>query len=241
MTPFTSGGTAAVFDVDETLIPFKSMFVFLEYAMKSKLGSEQGAHSYRAFRAEIDQYRVTFSREEVNRLFYKVFKGWSFAELERLALSWWRQIPSEQKWIAESVEALRSHQRQGHPVVLLSGSAEFILRPVSRDLGADIILATTLDMSEDGNCSGEIKGIQTIGDGKRQALAQIECIFGVDLSLVGYGDHESDLPFLSYCDEGYVVISDGVTESEWASNLNVIASRTSLRSENIKRSVDLLH
>lgn len=241
MTLFKSGGTVAIFDVDETLIPFKSMFVFLEYAMKSKLGKEQGAQSYRVFRAEIDQYRTTFSREEVNRLFYKVFKGWSFAELEQLALSWWRQIPSEQKWIAESVEALRSHQRQGHPVVLLSGSAEFILRPVSKDLGADIILATTLDVLNDGNCSGEIKGIQTIGDGKRQALAQVECILGADLTLVGYGDHESDLAFLRYCDEGYIVIAGGGAKPKWSSGLGVIASKTSLHSENVKRSVDLVH
>lgn len=241
MTPFKSGGTAAVFDVDETLIPFKSMFVFLEYAMKSKLGEEQGAQSYRVFRAEIDQYRATFSREEVNRLFYKVFKGWPFAELEQLALSWWRQIPSEQKWISESVEALRSHQRQGHPVVLLSGSAEFILRPVSRDLGTDIILATTLEVLNDGNCSGEIKGIQTIGDGKRQALAQIERILSADLTLVGYGDHESDLAFLRYCDKGYVVTAGGGAKPDWSNGLGVIASQTNLRSEYVKRPVDLVH
>lgn len=241
MTLFKSGGTAAVFDVDETLIPFKSMFVFLEYAMKFKLGKEQGAQSYRVFRAEIDQYRATFSREEVNRIFYRVFKGWSFTELEQLALLWWRQIPSEQKWIAESVEALRSHQRQGHPVVLLSGSAEFILRPVSRDLGADIILATTLDVLNDGNCSGEIKGIQTIGDGKRQALAQIESIFSANLTLVGYGDHESDLAFLNYCDEGYVVTAGGGAKPDWSSGLGVIASQTNLRSEDMKRPVDLVH
>ena len=120
MTLFKSGGTVAVFDVDETLIPFKSMFVFLKYAMKSKLGKEQGAQSYRVFRAEIDQYRTTFSREEVNRIFYRVFKGWSFAELEQLALSWWRQIPSEQKWIAESVEATPASRSSCSPAIGIS-------------------------------------------------------------------------------------------------------------------------
>lgn len=241
MTFFNSGDTVAVFDVDETLIPFKSMFVFLEFAMKTKLGEEQGSRSYSVFCSEIDKYRETLTREAVNRLFYRVFKGWPFAELEELALSWWRKIPEERKWIPESIEALRSHQRQGHPVVLLSGSAEFILKPVSKELGTDIILATKLDVLNDGNCSGEIKGIQTIGDGKRQALAQIERISAADLKLVGYGDHESDLAFLSYCDEGYVVTSGGTTDLEWANDLHVIEAKTGLSGAGRKHSSVLVH
>lgn len=224
MNAFKHIETVAVFDVDETLIPFRSMFVFLDFAMKAKMGDELGARRYQAFLKEIENYRQTLPREIVNRLFYRVFKGWSVTELEEIAKHWWAQIPTQERWIPEVLAALRSHQNKGHFVTLLSGSAEFILAPIADELDVDLKMAIKLGTQEDGTCNGEIWGIQTIGDGKRQALANMECFAEIDAKFVGYGDHRSDLSFLNYCDEGYVVVPNGATDPHWAKGQKILRS-----------------
>lgn len=225
MNRLTQAEAVAVFDVDETLIPFKSMFVFLEYAMKAKLGPSAGGRSYRVFRAEIDMYRTTHSREEVNRLFYRVFKGWPLADLESLARRWWAELPAKDRWIPDVLDVLKAHQSKGHPIILLSGSAKFILAPLATELGTDLTLATNLSVSEAGICDGEILGIQTIGAGKRAALAQIEVLAEMDAQLIGYGDHASDLGFLDYCDEAHVVLATGAPFPNWAKGLKPLRTR----------------
>lgn len=217
--------TIAVFDVDETLVPFKSMFSFLEFAMKDMMGLEVGKQNYDLFCAEIGQYRRSLPRETVNRLFYKVFKGWDFTDLETLVEQWWDQIPPSNRWIPEVVAILKTHQEAGHHILLLSGSAEFILKPISRSLAADSSLAIKLGRMPGGECDGEICGIQTIGRGKQEALVQFECLAEIDAKIIGYGDHESDLAFLRYCDEAHIVVQQSADEPVWSKGIGIINVR----------------
>lgn len=224
MTPFETAKTIAVFDVDETLIPFKSMFSFAKYAMQTKLGIAEGEQRYDAFHADLLRNRKLLPRETINRMFYRVFQGWPVSELAEYAEAWWNEVPPKRRWITQSLLALKEHQTAGHPVVLLSGSADFILKPIAHDLGADMTLAITLDETPDGLCDGEIIGIQTIGIGKKLALQQFECFSKADARLIGYGDHDSDLPFLSYCDDAYLVANNTDTVPLWAEKFNILAS-----------------
>lgn len=164
-------------------------------------------------------------RVAVNRLFYRAFKGWLFADLSDLVERWWQQIPLQKRWIGQSIDALERHKKAGHPVILLSGSADFILKPIARHLKVDITLAITLGIAGKAVCDGEIIGIQTIGDGKREALAQCLYLLESDARLVGYGDHESDLPFLSFCDEAYVVFDNDKEVPLWAEGLSLLLPR----------------
>ena len=233
MTFLDHAETIAVFDVDETLIPIKSMFSFLEFAMKAKMGSAAGEEAYALFCAEIGKYKRSLPRETVNRLFYRVFKGWAYTDLEKLVEQWWDHIQPQNRWIPEVVSTLRDHQNAGHPIVLLSGSADFILKPISKALAVDATLAITLGKMHDGLCDGEILGIQTIGQGKQEALAQFECLAEIDAKIVGYGDHESDLAFLLYCDEAHLVVRQHSEEPDWSRGLSILRVRD-LSSEGTK-------
>lgn len=226
MIAFGNAKTIAVFDVDETIIPMKSMFSFLEFAMKAKMGPDEGVRSYDTFYSEIKTYRASLSRETVNSMFYRVFRDWDLNDLSVLAKRWWDQIPPNARWINETLSALKIHQDAGHPIVLLSGSADFILKPVAEALSADITLAIQLGKTNEGACSGEIVGIQTIGYGKREALMQLECLLEVDAKIVGYGDHVSDLAFLDYCDEAYVIVPNGSQIPDWTHGLSILYSAT---------------
>lgn len=222
MISLRNASTIAVFDVDETLIPIKSMFSFLAFAMNAKLGKAAGEEAYALFCAEIGKNRISLPRETVNRLFYRVFKGWAFTELEKLAEQWWDQIQPQNRWIPEVVSTLKHHQKAGHPIVLLSGSADFILKPISKALAVDVTLAIRLGKMHDNLCDGEILGIQTIGQGKQEALAQLESLAEINATIVGYGDHESDLAFLRYCDEAHLIVHQNSEEPDWSRGMNIL-------------------
>lgn len=214
-----TGSVFAVFDVDETLIDCKSMFSFLEYALKERVGEAAGSRDYRAALGKLQTARQSQMREAVNRLFYRMFAGWSLDHLALLAEGWFAFGRARSFYVPEVLERFRQHQVDGHQTVLLSGSATFIIAPIARHLGATHTLAVDLVRLADGTTNGQIDGLQTIGAGKATALRRLIENHGLAVRLVGYGDHASDLPFLSMCDEAYCVVSAGEPFPEWASNL----------------------
>lgn len=215
--------TFAVFDVDETLIRCKSMFSFLAFALIERDGAARGRRTYEKIREELQVARRDLARNEVNRLFYSHFAGWDLPQLEAQAGRWFAQARSAADfYYAETCARLRRHREAGHTTILLSGSAHFIIAPIATDLGADEVLAINLKRRPDGTTSGQIDGVQTIGEGKAQALrARLDR--GTPAPLVyGYGDHESDLPFLRLCDHAYCVTVEDGAVPEWAAGLEPI-------------------
>jgi len=210
--------TVAVFDVDETLIRCKSMFSFLEYALVAKRGPAQGGQAYAAILHGLRRARDTLPREAVNRQFYRALAGWDLAELSALAAAWFKD---HQKglYIPETLARLREHQRLGHKTLLLSGSATFIIAPIAQDLAVDDTLAIALRRMPDGTTDGEIHGIQTIGAGKARALTAYLAQVDPAPDLIGYGDHESDLPFLRLCTRSFLVLPAQSGLPDWAKGL----------------------
>jgi HAD superfamily hydrolase (TIGR01490 family) len=215
----TPSPVLAVFDVDETLISCKSMFSFIEFAFKDHFGSAQGAMVFSAAMEHIQHARLSQPRETVNRLFYRNFANWSLAELDNLAVKWFDQNQGASFYLPEVLARFRDHQSDGHQTVLLSGSASFIIAPIAQDLGATKILAIDLERLSDGTTSGEIAGIQTIGRGKADALQHLIETDGPYAKVTGYGDHESDLPFLMMCDPAHYVHSVDSVVPAWARRL----------------------
>lgn len=207
-TPPASRAGYAVFDVDETLIRCKSMFAFLNFCYSEMLGAEAGGAVYIEFTEQLFALAERVPRNDVNRAFYRVFKGWRRATVDRLAQDWFAQELALGLWYDETLAALRRHQQQGDKIVLLSGSADFILAPLASWLKVDHLLAIHIEQTPGGILSGEIAGIQTIGAGKCEALEQLLAGCPANPVLHGYGDHESDLPFLARCDHRTVVLSD---------------------------------
>jgi HAD superfamily hydrolase (TIGR01490 family) len=213
----------AAFDVDETLIWEKSMFSFLRFFLQAEHGSRDGATSYNAFTAGLNTLSKSQPREVVNREFYKIFQGVKASRLDDLAQDWFAQMPGADWFIPEVLTTLRMHQHLGHRIVLVSGSARFILNPIAAYIGADDVLGINLEMALDGIYTGQIDGIQTIGHGKCDALHQLMNADPHDpvSSTFGYGDHESDVPFLAACDTGFIVWRDGPDQRpDWTQNFH---------------------
>jgi HAD superfamily hydrolase (TIGR01490 family) len=91
--------------------------------------------------------------------------------------------------------AIARHKRDGHPVVLATGSTVYAARPAAADVGIDHVLASALEV-EAGRFTGRASvlcfGHHKVGLAERWATEH-----GVDLSRsVFYSDSYNDLPLL---------------------------------------------
>lgn len=104
------------------------------------------------------------------------------------------------------VEILRRHQRAGHRTVLVSASPSLYVREIARRFGFDDVVCTEV-MVRNGVVDGRIVGQNCKGPEK---VLMLERRLGRrPTPSVGYGDSKSDLPLLTWLDEGYLVSSGG--------------------------------
>jgi HAD superfamily hydrolase (TIGR01490 family) len=194
----TGGRPYLVFcDVDETLIATKSMFDFLEYYLARTRGAP-GAEAYRRVADRLkDMARDGSPRAEVNRAYYRAYRGEAVEAVERAGAEWFRErSTADGFFIGATVRALAAHRAAGARLTLVSGSFEACLAPVARAVGADQLLCTQ-PLAERGMYTGEVAE-PVIGEGKRTAVRRVlrarpevspaDCY--------AYGDHLSDLPML---------------------------------------------
>lgn len=198
----------AVFDVDETLIRIKSMFEFLTFALQQREGGNTGSTHARDRIAELRRMAQTQPRETVNREFYRTFQGWPVSEVVDLAERWFASINTDQLYHDEVRQRYFAHQRLGHVTIFLSGSAKLFLAPLANLFEVDHLLAIDMEAAN-GILTGEIMGIQTIGQGKRDGLEALLGPVKHRTEIFGYGDHASDLPFLEICDHAAVIVPEG--------------------------------
>lgn len=183
----------AFFDVDETLIDCKSMFVFARFYFDEY--NKLALPSFQNLMNEI-QLRVAAgaSRETINSLYYRTFAGHEREIVRAAARALYDARPFPLK--PASVARLRAHQRAGDAIVLVSGAMEDILRPLMERLNIRLTYCSAPTVLN-GRYTGELAQ-QAIGRGKVQAVTQYCAMLDVPPSrCFAYGDHSSDLPLLS--------------------------------------------
>ncbi|GAA0679522.1 HAD-IB family hydrolase [Kitasatospora atroaurantiaca] len=179
------GGTAAFFDVDETLLTTKSMAAFWDHWAPTRRGELEALLA------------GGLPRTERNRAYYRLFAGVRPQQLQRAGAEWYdayRRGP--RAFVPATVDALRRHQRAGHGIVLVSGSCHALLDPLGEELGADLVLCTEQEIAADGLFTGEVAE-PMIGQAKAEAvLRTIAARELVAADCHAYGDDVSDLPML---------------------------------------------
>ncbi|WP_306317886.1 MULTISPECIES: HAD family phosphatase [unclassified Streptomyces] len=191
----TDPARVAFFDVDETLINRKSMLGILALHWER---TGRAPSRLTAARAALGhQLRSGVPREQVNRAYYQLLRGCRESELEESGRLWFAREHARGLLFHPPVrEALRQHHRAGDLTVLLSGSFTAALAPVSREVGADLVVCTVPEVS-DGILTGGLTGPPMIGRAKRAAAHRIMTALSVDPSdCYAYADDASDLPLL---------------------------------------------
>jgi HAD superfamily hydrolase (TIGR01490 family) len=108
----------------------------------------------------------------------------------------------------ELLELIARIRAEGGPIVLATSSLDFIVRPLAEHIGAQAVLASSLEY-ESGRCTGKLAGGPLFGEAKRDAVVAFAAGRGVALSDCSfYSDSIHDLPLLAEVGEPVAVRPD---------------------------------
>lgn len=186
----------AFFDVDDTLISIKSMFDFFPFWCARTGQAGQVKRFEEAFSIARANGRP---REDLNRIYYRFFRGAALSDLEALGEQWFidRFVINPAPYCVRVIGRMEAHRLGEVEPVLVSGSMLPLLAPIAGELKVKHILCTQLVLDEQRCLTGEIGAPQTIGAGKavavRQFLASHDASPG---DCFAYGDDVSDIAML---------------------------------------------
>jgi HAD superfamily hydrolase (TIGR01490 family) len=103
----------------------------------------------------------------------------------------------------QALELVRSHQRAGDRVVIVTATNEFVTEPIARAFGVEELIAVRLARDAQGWITGEIDGVPSLRAGKVERVGQWLLANGLDWDAVDttfYSDSPNDLPLLERCD-----------------------------------------
>jgi HAD superfamily hydrolase (TIGR01490 family) len=185
---------AAFFDFDETLLEKESGRIGFEWLMHHKMVSPGFLFKIIAANA---LYRIRLvSEQRMVKIMVTYYKGKTMADYEAGAEEFYHTyLKPHLSPVMLSIVA--HHKKEGHRLILISGSVRYLLEPVARNLGFQHILSTDLEVDENGLMTGKPKGRVCVGENKKRLAFALAGQLGIDLGAsYAYGNHQSDIPLL---------------------------------------------
>lgn len=189
--------SAAFFDVDGTLLKVKSMLAFYYfYVSEYEATSHQRAHRIQYFEHYVGT-NSHLTRMQLNKWYYSLFAGDRLDALEATAECWFSNLQPKD-WFDDTVEILKHHQQSGVKIVLVSGSGNFILKPLQRYLDVPYCLCSNVEV-KNNLLTGKLNGQPMIGSNKLTAIKHWLQHHNIDSQdCFAYGDHISDADMLGH-------------------------------------------
>ena len=192
--------TVAAFDFDGTLVPGDSLLPFVWRAAGPgrflHAALRHGPRTALATAARIgsrDRAKAAFVRTAV--------RGLPISDVVAAAVDFGHRL--EQRVHPAATERIAWHKQRGHELVLISASLAMYLEPLAERLGFDAVLATGLEVGQDGFLTGALEGMNVRGPEK---VARLEAwLEGCDCELWAYGDSHGDAELLAAADHGFRV------------------------------------
>ncbi len=208
---------AAFFDVDGTLL--KSTIVHYYIWMRSARDPFLLKQlRLVGFLPKVVYYLIldNVSRSRFNLVFYRNYRGKNATEIKALSIEMFETY-LRPKIFAEAVSQIQQHKQQGTTVVLVTGSLDFIVKPIADYFNVDAVLAPQLQEKE-GVFTGELTTPPLIAQEKATAVREFADQHEISLEeSYAYGDSRSDLPMLE-CVGNPVVVNPGKALREKALN-----------------------
>jgi len=198
--------TLAIFDLDNTLLGGDSDNLWGQFVCEQGLvdgedfaaRNEQFYTDYKAGTLDIDAYL---------RFALATLVGHSREELD----AWHREFMSckiEPILLPKADQLIASHRAQGHELLIITATNEFITRPIAELLGVPELIACQGE-TIDGRYTGEPRGIPSYHAGKVTRLNA--WLADRHVALDGaffYSDSHNDLPLLQLVDNPVAVDPD---------------------------------
>ena len=181
----------AAFDFDGTLSTRDNFVPFLfRFGGTQPVLAAFGAAGVALLRSGRPQWSRNHLKAEVLQ---RVVGGRDAADLDDTARVFAAEIVARHLR-TEAIERADWHRTQGHRLVIVSASLTAYLRPVADHLRFDAVLATELEVGDDGRLTGRIHGENVRGPEKARRLEQyVTAAFGGRNAFVwAYGDSSGD-------------------------------------------------
>lgn len=185
---------AALFDMDRTLLDTSSGVLYTRYLYRNGLiGRRDLARvlwwGLLTRLGALDMYRM------IPRLLADA-AGDDEQEMRDLCDQWF--VQDVRGHLTErGQQRLRDHQAQGHVVAIVSGSTQYVVRPLAEHLGIPGNYVCTHLESRNGRLTGHVRPPVCYGPGKVVWAERFAAEHDVDLSIsYFYTDSISDLPLL---------------------------------------------
>lgn len=209
----------AIFDLDETLVACDSCSQFCEFMLAEGLVDQ-------LFVERDQQMMVLYNNEQLVlsdyiRFFIEPLRRLSRNQIDELLPRFVEQFIAD-KIYPQARETLSQMKAEGHRVVIVSATAEFIVRAIANELGVEDVLAINLQ-TKAGRFTGEIDGVPTFREGKVTRLK--EWLVDQNETLEGayfFSDSINDLPLLEQVENPVVANADSqlqriAEQRQWSS------------------------
>lgn len=201
----TSSGYA-LFDLDQTLIPWDTQLLFCDFVLKRM--------PWRRFYILIFVPFIALSKilgaEGMKRVFLNYLWGLRPKDLDELATAFVEQHFSE-TFYQEMLDVLEKQKQLGRTTVLSSASPEIWVKPIAEKLGVDHYFGTTVETEPRVRLFPDIIGGNNKGANKLVKMRHI-LPDGFDPSSGdilpnshGFSDSHADLPMLNICESASMV------------------------------------
>lgn len=187
------GRVAAFFDMDRTVVLCNTGRVYMrDLRARGEIGL------IRMLQVSAVLLRYKLSMIDMNRVMKEAAVGLRGQSEDDMSTRCERLFERDVRPLVSTaaVDAIGSHRRLGHRVVMLTASSQYMVRPLCKHLGIDDYLCTRLT-TDRGVFTGECVQPLCYGEGKIFWARDYADRHGIDLSKsYFYTDSYSDLPML---------------------------------------------
>ena len=186
----------AIFDFDGTLTTRDSLLAFIKWAC----GTVSYYTGFLRFTPMLVLMRLHLypNWKAKERVFAHFFKGWQHSWFKALGEDFSAEIDTMRN--EPTIQRLREHIERGDTVYVISASMPEWVEPWCNALGVNNVLATEVEVDEDGRLTGRFKTPNCFGQEKVNRLLQVEPN-REEYYLTAYGDSRGDKELLAFADE----------------------------------------
>lgn len=186
---------AAFFDLDKTIIATSSALAYGREFLQSGLISP--AEAFQMSLVKASYMFAGHSHEQMDATrdqLVSLVRGWDVRQVQDIAAQALQEVVSPTIY-AEARTLIETHRQAGHIVVIISASAEELVRPIAAELGIEHFVATRLGKAK-GKFDGSVE-FYCKGDNKAAAMRTFAAKHNIDLERsYAYSDSATDQPML---------------------------------------------
>ncbi len=198
--------TAAIFDLDRTLIPGSSSVIVQRHLADAGISTARDIPFADTLASFYERFGENWLMMQPARLAGRAAAGWNVADVQRAAGAAAVEVVAELQPFAHDIIA--AHRAKGHLLVLATTSPAPLVEPLIAELGFDALVCTKWQQV-DGVFTGELDGPFVWGRAKADAVIAWAAENDVSLERSSaYSDSYFDVPMLDAVGDAHAINPD---------------------------------